>query len=319
MVNESTTSLQDDNEQLATLRSILAGFEVPGLPPVKIRQLSARIREMESTGGIEFFRAAAYLVQSEADSEGRRRLGAILVKSPGFLSILCDRSYFTHEKRLQVCERLMQSDGLLDVQLAHQLPGLHNQDCVLEPGVVVSLLEILDRISPRERLIPVLQHLTRHEDMRIASRAALLLGHRVRNPRWIERHLTLPDPRLRANVVEGLWGSTNPVARAAVEACLHDENNRVVGNALFGLHMLGDGRVPGRLLEMIVDSRAPFRQTAAWLMGKIASTEFEQPLRQALTDPDSGVRTAAQRALDLVGKKPEAEPPDQVGGGRKGA
>jgi hypothetical protein len=46
------------------------------------------------------------------------------------------------------------------------------------------------------------------------------------------------DPRIRANVVEQPWGVDAPFARKCMREALNDENNRVAGNALLGLHLL---------------------------------------------------------------------------------
>jgi len=78
---------------------------------------------------------------------------------------------------------------------------------------------------------------------------------------------------------------------------LNDENNRVAGNALLGLHLLHEPNTAQRLVQMLGDARPKFRRTAAWLMGKIARPEFKDHLLQAAGDEDAGVRETATRAL----------------------
>jgi HEAT repeat protein len=82
--------------------------------------------------------------------------------------------------------------------------------------------------------------------------------------------------------------------------CLEDENNRVVGNALMGLHLLGEQRVTELVKEMLQDPRPQFRWTAAWVMGQIGSPDFFECLVQARADSNSGVRKAAGRALVAI-------------------
>ena len=48
------------------------------------------------------------------------------------------------------------------------------------------------------------------------------------------------DGRVRAGVVEGLWGVSTAAAQSHLWASLKDKNNRVVGNVLIGLHHLGE-------------------------------------------------------------------------------
>jgi hypothetical protein len=119
------------------------------------------------------------------------------------------------------------------------------------------------------------------------------MGRRIQNSHWVERHASSEDPRKRASVVEALWGHRSAWSRQTMWKAVRDENNRVVGNALVGLHFLGDSRVGDLVRCMLQDTRVPFRYTAAWVMGKMGDLEFLEPLRAALADPDQQVRQAA--------------------------
>ena len=44
---------------------------------------------------------------------------------------------------------------------------------------------------------------------------------------------------MRANTVEGFWGSTHPLARDLMRRCLNDTDNRVAANAALGLYQIG--------------------------------------------------------------------------------
>ncbi|MFN7999260.1 MAG: HEAT repeat domain-containing protein [Bryobacteraceae bacterium] len=231
---------------------------------------------------------------------------------PEFLEYLSDASLFTRAETLELCARLIRLESLLDVKLARQLPRYGSDDSLLDPEFVVAFLDILDRISPGGRLIPVVSHLTQHANERIRSRAALLLGRRIRNPRWVERHLNAEDARFRANVVESLWGVETVDAREILQDCLADPNNRVVANALIGLHMLGDRRAAACVTRMLRDDRAAFRRSAAWAMGKMGLPEFEDLLRATLNDPDEEVRSTVERALEVFRKPQPAESPIEV-------
>jgi HEAT repeat protein len=93
---------------------------------------------------------------------------------------------------------------------------------------------------------------------------------------------------------------------------LKDQNNRVAGNALVGLHRLGEPAVGQLVQRMLQDSRPIFRTTAAWVMGKIGGPEFIESLRQAVGDRDKLVADTARSALAAIegpaGKPPEAPP-----------
>ena len=232
----------------------------------------------------------------------RQRLYFRVIQDPAFLSWLTDVAGLSRNDRLKVCHRLMGIDPFFDVRLMRMLPASENEDATL------CVLDTLDEISPGARLIMTLSRLMRHPDKRVASKAALLLGRRVRNQVWVERHLGAEDSRLRANVVEALWGKETAFARQTLRTCLNDSHNRVVGNALIGLHLLGDAAVPDLLVRMLEDTRAPFRSTAAWAMGRTGQKTFREPLERALNDPNSKVREAARKALRVIAQPAMPEP-----------
>jgi hypothetical protein len=212
---------------------------------------------------------------------------------------------------IEVCRKWMALDSQLDVRLARLTPGREAGGEGLPVEHVVRVLDVLDEISPGPRLILLLNHLTHHGEQRIASKAALLVGRRLRNRDWVSRQMESTDGRLRANVVEGLWGIRSASVQSHLWASLKDKNNRVVGNALIGLHQSGEPGVKEFVKRMIEDARPPFRWTAAWVMGKIGAPEFIEDLERAVQDKEAHVRSAAERALQTIReatRKPEPEP-----------
>jgi hypothetical protein len=273
----------DERAVEAALRSALRQYGRVRVGRATVQQLAARQPEL-------FFAAAITLLNSEADP------------------VTCRNLYSTHPNRfgredlLEVCRRLMAIDNFLDVRLARLAPGRQSDGCTLASATIVRVLDVLDQISPGPRLIVILNHLTRHPDQRIAAKATLLLARRVHNDSWVENHLASTDPRSRASVVEALWGANTVAARRIMWASLNDINNRVVGNAVLGLHLIGDQRAAGLVAKMIADPRPPFRWTAAWVMGRMGNPEFVPLLEQAACDPERGVQTSALRALDAIRK-----------------
>jgi hypothetical protein len=182
------------------------------------------------------------------------------------------------------------------------ISGRDPESEILDSHTIVHVLDLLNEISPGPRLIQILNHLTQNSDPRTAAKATLLMARRIQNHDWIERHLASRDPRLRATVMEALWGIETSSARRVLRAGLNEENNRAVGNALVGLHLLGDPGVGALAEKMLEDTRPPFRSTGAWVMGKIGAAYFVQPLHRALADSESGVRHAARRAPKQIRK-----------------
>jgi hypothetical protein len=247
-----------------------------------------------------FFVAALSLLGSTTDPAVRRSIFDAVADRPEFWSELLAAGRFSRPELLEVGRYLMTIEGLMDVRLVRLFPGRSMRDSKLSPEAVLRGLDLLDQLSPGSRLILLVNHLTQHADQRIASKATILVGRRLRNQDWVSQHLDCADGRVRASTVEGLWGVQSPSARRELWACLRDKNNRVVGNALIGLHRLGEPRVNEFVKGMIEDERPPFRWTAAWAMGQIGADEFVEYLDRALQDKEPHVRRAAERALDAI-------------------
>jgi hypothetical protein len=284
------------------------------------RTTRSELRDAAEHSPQRFFAAGLAMLESETDSAERHRLYTELLECPEFFTELVNPDRFDREQFLEVCRWLKNNvDDFLDLRLARLTPGRHDDEHGLAPEVVLRILEVLHAISSGPRLVQVIGHLARHPHEQIASKATLLLGRRVRSEQWLRSHFQAGDPRVRASVVEGLWGVKTSYARRCFLDSLQDVNNRVVGNALFGLHLLGEPAVDQRIERMLHDFRPPFRRTAAWLMGRIGKPEFADALRQAEQDEDAGVRETASQALhalpqpEIVETEPAEAKPIEVG------
>jgi HEAT repeat protein len=56
------------------------------------------------------------------------------------------------------------------------------------------------------------------------------------------------------------------------------------------------------LILLLNDPKRGVRKTAAWALGEIGDDRAVPALTSALEDPDAGVRTAAQEALDTIAR-----------------
>lgn len=294
----------DDQAMVTALRAALQ-------PDHKNRGTSVSISDLASSKPEVFFGAAVWLLGRETAPGGRQSPYACLLERPEFLLQLIRPDRFSRPQLLDMCRRLKKIDDALDVRLAGLLPGRSVDPYGLEPEVVIRVLDMLNEISPGPRLILILNHLTQHADQRIAAKATLLVGGRIRNHHWVQRHLAYSDPRVRASLVEALWGHNTPAARKILWASLQDENNRVVGNALVGLYLLREAGAVELVYGMLRDARPSFRWTAAWAMGKMGKPEFTETLRGALSDVEGGVRQAAMRALVAIQLKTRRRELDQ--------
>jgi hypothetical protein len=244
-----------------------------------------------------FFQAAFRLMESMADSPDRVKVYQGLLGCPSLLLELTRKERFGQAKLIEICRRLASVDPELDIRLAHLLPGRWEDPYRLPPEMVARILDILDKISVGPRLILPVSHLIAHPHPAVAEKTSLLIGRRIRNSGWTLRRLESGGPEVRAGVVQGMWGLNTPEARRTMRKCLQDANHRVVGNAVFGLHLLQEPDIPHLVERMMGDERPPFRATAAWLVGQIGAAQFSGLLARARYDRDASVRLAAKQAM----------------------
>jgi HEAT repeat protein len=89
--------------------------------------------------------------------------------------------------------------------------------------------------------------------------------------------------------------------RRLFRLALKDPNHRVAGNALVGLHRLGEDLDVIRHLGKMARRPEPlFRASAAWVMGQTGEERYIGVLRQMVRDPDSLVRLNALRSLRRI-------------------
>jgi hypothetical protein len=247
-----------------------------------------------------FFQAGYRLIESLAGSPERATVCKRLLGCPIFLIELTRRERFSLPKLLQICRDFSAIDTRLDIRLANLLPGRREDPCGLGAEVVARILEVLNDISIGPRLILPLSHLTDHPNAGVAEKATLLIGRRICNFGWLQRRLESGGPGIRAGVLQGLWGSDTPQARVAMRKCLQDTSERVVGNAVFGLHLLREADSVKLVENMMADVRPAFRATAAYLAGQIGTPEVMALLRRAKNDGEACVRVAAKQSMVQV-------------------
>lgn len=266
--------------------------------PTEILAPNSASAEMASRP--EFYPAILSLIEIPVPPGWPRKLCGRLTERPDFLAYLAGPAHFSEPELTRICRVLAEIDDTVDLKLAKAMRALHDRNQGSDAASVVRLLGVLDQISPGRRLVMSMIHLLRATQPAAASKAALLLGKRMQNPEWVDRQMTSPDPRVRANSIESIWGGGNSNARRCLVDALRDGHPRVAGNALIGLHLLGDPSVPARARGMLQHEKPSFRVTAAWVMGKIGAPEFRDDLKRALLDPNAHVRSSAGSALKLL-------------------
>ena len=126
-----------------------------------------------------------------------------------------------------------------------------------------------------------------------------MIGRGNRSVKWVREKLSDADARIRANAVESLWSVDTEESRDLLQSMLRDPDNRVAGNALLGLYLLGDSAVIPEMWRRSADASPMFRATCAWVMGETGDPRFSEVVAGMLKDPVKAVR---KRAFSAMGK-----------------
>lgn len=261
----------------------------PSVAARHMRELAARKPEQFAQGALALYEAGRW-------GEAAPILARLLSRDGKTAANLCDPAA-SLENSLCMAKVLLQHEPRFDIGFAKSLLD----DDQMTAAERQRGMAILQQLTSGSRMTPILIQFLREPDTRVRSKAALMFGQIMPAQRIMERLMGDEDARVRANFVEGLWRSSSADCRTLFRHALRDKDHRVVGNALVGLHRLGDFRaVFGHLGKMARHPEPMFRAAAAWVMGQTAEDRYIPALRHMVQDPELPVRTNALRALRRI-------------------
>ena len=268
------------------------------------------LRRLSNESPAQFLPAAMRHLQGNENSNALRFLAMLALRHEEVTGYLANPALATSEIAQKLFKRFLDVDPSFDVRMARMLPdrGYTNHAVALDGARAIRALDILDKQSRGRRLLPILGHLPSADDARVAAKATLFVGSRVQSPEWVSRLLSRADQRIRANAVESLWGVNVPPAVDLLEKCVEDPNNRVMGNALVGLHVVGHRSVDSELRSLAKNTVPERRSTAAWAMGRVAGGQWNAELTRLVKDEHPMVRSMALRSLMAVRRMENADP-----------
>ncbi len=150
---------------------------------------------------------------------------------------------------------------------------------------VIRIIRILECICPKSQLLSHLLSIEGSFQPRIRSKIVLTIGRLVQNANWLQEQLEDENPRVRANAVEALWEVRIEGASELFLQAARDPNNRVVGNAAYGLYKLGSQRAIPILCSLLANPSKSFWKTGLWAITQLGDPRF---LRQ-LEAPPAGL------------------------------
>ncbi|MEO8660110.1 MAG: HEAT repeat domain-containing protein [Bryobacteraceae bacterium] len=276
--------------------------------PMRARENIDRLVEADKSA---FLDAATPLILLAKTDQGYRYLLAQMLAKGFFVEIVCNTARMDSVAGVTFLRAAVKMDPQFDVKLTRWLLDEGNRQWLTSMGSQSeTLLDVLAEASPGNRLLPLVIQFLRSKGEHVSSKAALLVAQRSQQ---VELALADPDPRVRANAVEALWGLDTQKARRTLYNAIDDSNNRVVGNALLGLLKLKERSATIRLSAMARHQDPLFRASAAWVMGQTRDRRYVQFLEDIQGKDVETVGAVAVKALDVIrGPKGQAPPPTEI-------
>ena len=251
---------------------------------------------------IQFCAGALQILRDEPENPIRSYLIEHLLRNGALIVPLSDPLSFGRRRAIELGQALAAVDTLLDEKILERIGDGTSSDFGGLNGLAAErALEIFTAISDGVRLEGKLTRLLEHPNPRIRSKAGLLLSRKKRDPEWAGQYTALEaDPRLRANIIEGLWGVDTEDARTLLWDAVGDANNRVVANGVLGLYRLGEHSVTTLLRRLASHPSPDFRAAGAWVIGEARDPLFLDVLTALVRDTSGRVRRNALRAMTRI-------------------
>lgn len=271
------------NESLATL------VEEFALNPQRSGRAMREILECDPGA---YLAQAVDILRRLPKGQGLDYLLTLLSQSDYLVDILWHEDLLTEAQAVELAAYAQRLDRQLSVRLGRRLAAAPPS---ISAYTVGRILEILATTADA-MLLPLLLPFANHQNQRIRSKVALMIGRVNRNAKWVESKLADSDERVRANAVESLWDVDTAEARALLWRSTEDPHHRVAANAMLGLYRLGEPAGIKRLVEMSSLPEPMMRAAAAWAMGECRDARFLPRLRQMQADSADEVTHNARKA-----------------------
>lgn len=267
------------------------------------QQVRRAMRKLLAHDKVKFFSSACRILKTGGTSPGQQYLMKLLLESDLLLTSLGDPVLFPVDAAITLAKICIRLDPMLDFKLLDQLfQGDYLDAGVIDVQRALRTMKIVSALRVSMHIQPLLLKLMRFTDPQLRSKATLLFCQLSRNPQWAERKLSDEDARIRANIIEGLWGVEE--ARDVLREASRDGNHRVASNALIGLYHLDGIDAVAKPLEAMASSlKLLNRSAAAFAMGQTADPHFLPLLTEMAKDPNVKVRGMVLRALVRIRKR----------------
>lgn len=223
-----------------------------------------------------------------------RRIASARVAPVGFDKYWDSWSRFDLNQRIAAGKALIKIDPSFHVQLGEKLES----DV---PSVMHKAMSMIRTLNQGTFFEYALEHLTHHEDGKIASAAVKTLGSAGtdRAARILESSLEHGDARMRANAVEALDQIEHRNHVNQLVKMSKQDDNRPRANAIGALLSMNFADALTTLGNMLNDERPMHRLSALWLVDHLDLRDMVRHVAElSISDKDPKVRLRAGKLIE---------------------
>jgi hypothetical protein len=252
-------------------------------------QSSNALRKLSMGDSATFLQYAQAAILNRPISPALRFLAGVSVNA-GIVKVVLGLFRHSRQQGVVLAKKIMQCEPRFDLAIAEVSRAE-------DESTLQTVLDVLEVISENDRVVPAALRLLRHPNPRIRSKAALFAALRLPAGTATSADRKGIDGRVRANILENLYGINSETVANIFRSYVHDENNRAAGNAILGLYQLGEADSIPLIYEAARYAQARFRNTCAWLIGRTADPRFAPLVAELMQDDDRVVQAQSIRAL----------------------
>ena len=213
------------------------------------------------------------------------------------LKVIADQAHFD----LKQASDLTKTALLQDPDLSAKFIKLARQKKV-SADEVIRMIRIFECICSKPELLDHLLRLENLDHPRVRSKVVLTIGRLVQNTSWLREQLQDPNSRVRANAIEALWEVQVEGAEELLLRAAFDSNNRVIGNAAYGLYKLGNPKAVPILYSLLRHPDPLFRISGLWVVTQLGDPRFLEyvqmpPAHRVEGEKEASLRATAQQRL----------------------
>ncbi len=252
-----------------------------------------------------FLRIVARAAEFDGKDRGLRYAMLLLLHNDLLIPAIVSPSETSLEEALRLTRNMLKLDFNFMNELLRIFPT--RSELFRDTPSVLRILDIVENCVEHVANWRSIVRIHEAGDGRIKVKCARLIAqYRFENPAGLESFCSA-DPRIRANIIEILWGVDKPNASMVLEAAKHDANSRVAGNAWLGQYTSGSAGALSGMAAMLESPEPSRRKTAIWAMGQSRDGRFSGSLLNLAQRDTPEIREAANSALSMLDPIPDSD------------